>query len=226
MQRVQDIRKQFIEKLASEDFIIDKSGVKTIEIVGATFIADEDVIFGSLNTDYAQKELKWYKSQSLNVYDMSSPPQIWQQICDKNGFINSNYGYLIYSKENDEQYKNCLRTLRKDKDTRRAMMIYTRPSIQYEFNRNGMSDFLCTNTVQIIIRDNKLNYILNQRSCDAIFGAKNDLYWARYVQSQLVEDLKDDYSELKIGNLIYQIGSLHIYERHFQLVKLLVIKKY
>lgn len=220
MKRVSDIRKDFINKLNNEDFVVDKTGVKTIELVGESYLADEEVIFGSLNMNYAKKELEWYKSQSLNVYDISKTPEIWRQVCDKNGFINSNYGYVIYSKENNEQYKNCLRTLRRDKDTRRAMMIYTRPSMQYEYNKNGMSDFMCTNTVQILIRDNKLNYILNQRSCDTIFGAKNDLFWARYVQAQLVNDLKDDYHELKVGDLIHQVGSLHVYERHFNLVKI------
>lgn len=218
MKTITDIRKAFVEKLKNKEFVIDKTGVKTIELVGESYIADEEVIFGSLNMDYAQREVEWYESQSLNVYDIPKCPQIWRQVCDKDGYINSNYGWIIYSKENGEQYKNCLRTLRKDKDSRRAMMIYTRPSMQWEYNVNGMSDFICTNSVQVLIRNNKLYYILNQRSCDAIFGAKNDLYWARHVHKKLLDDLKIDYPELELGDLIHQVGSLHIYARHFHLV--------
>lgn len=219
MKTVKDIREIFIEKLKNEDFVIDKSGVKTIEIIGQSYIVDEDVIFGTLNHEYSQKEVQWYLSESLNVYDMPNTPQIWRQVADSRGYINSNYGWCVFSKENGEQYSHCLRTLRKDKDSRRAMMHYTRPSMQWEYNKNGMSDYMCTNHVQIIIRDNKLNYILSQRSCDAIFGYKNDIYWAKYVHNRLLEDLKEDYPELELGDLIHQVGSLHIYERHFKLIK-------
>lgn len=219
MKKIQDIRNQFIELLANEKFVIDKSGVKTIEIVGESYIADEETIFGKLNKEYAEIEEAWYLSQSLNVYDLPKTPQIWRQVCDVNGYINSNYGWMVYSKENGEQLRHCVRALRKDKDSRRAMMIYTRPSMQWEYNKNGMSDFCCTNSVQILIRDNKLQYIINQRSCDAIFGAKNDLYWARTVREHLLDILITDYPELVIGDIIHQVGSLHVYERHFNLVK-------
>lgn len=217
--KVQDIRAMFKQAYINKEFTVDKTGVNTIELVGVTYDADEEVLFGTLNKEYAQLEVQWYESQSLNVYDLPKTPQIWRSVSDKNGFINSNYGYLIYSKENGEQYNNCLRTLRKDKDSRRAMMIYTRPLIQHEYNTNGMSDFICTNTVQILIRNNELHYVLNQRSCDAVFGAKNDLYWARHVQAKLVQDLQLDYPGLKTGRLIHQCGSLHVYERHFKFIE-------
>ena len=98
-------------------------------------------------------------------------------------------------------------------------MIYTRPSMQTEYNKEGMSDFMCTNNTQALIRDNKLIYIINQRSCDAIFGFKNDLYWHINVLKELVEELKIDYPELEPGQIQYQFGSLHVYERHFDLIK-------
>lgn len=218
MLTVQNIREMFIKKLRNEDFVIDKSGVKTVEIMGVSYIADEEVIFGTLNKDYAEKELQWYLSESLNVYDIPKTPVIWRNVCDKNGFINSNYGWCVFSKENFEQYKHCLRTLRKDKDSRRAMMHYTRPSMQLEYNLNGMSDYMCTNHVQVLIRNNKLHYILSQRSADALYGYKNDIYWANYVHNKLLNDLKEDYPELELGDLIHQVGSLHVYERHFNFI--------
>jgi len=98
------------------------------------------------------------------------------------------------------------------------MMIYTRPSIQWEYCKNGMSDYICTNTVQLLIRNNKLHYVLNQRSCDVIYGAKNDLYWARYVHNRALDELKETYPELELGDLIHQVGSLHVYERHFYIL--------
>ena len=43
---VSDIRKYFINELNDEAFTIDKTGQKTIELIGASFIATENAIFG------------------------------------------------------------------------------------------------------------------------------------------------------------------------------------
>ena len=214
--KVADIRNVFLEKYKNKEFVTDKTGVKTLELIGVSFIADEEAIFGELNREYAQKEVQWYLSQSLNVYDMPNPPKIWREVCDKDGYINSNYGWVIFSEENGYQYKHCVRELRRNKNTRRAMMIYTRPSMQWEYNTNGRSDFICTNSVQVLIRNDRLYYVINQRSSDAVFGYKNDIFWAKFVQNMLVTELKQDYQELKPGEVILQAGSLHVYERHFK----------
>lgn len=58
MKKVKDIREAFIEKLKNKDFVMDKSGVVTIELVGESYIADEEVIFGTLNMDYAKREVE------------------------------------------------------------------------------------------------------------------------------------------------------------------------
>ena len=110
MKTVNDIRQEFVEKYKNRDFTIDKTGVKTVEIVGDNFIADEDTIFCKLNKEYVQNELSWYLSQSRNVYDIPGKiPAIWKQIADKDGFIHSNYGWCVFSEENSSQYRNCLR---------------------------------------------------------------------------------------------------------------------
>jgi thymidylate synthase len=218
MKNVNDIRNLFIEKYKKNDFVFDKTGVKTIELIGESFIADKNTIFGYVNVDYITKELEWYKSESLNVYDIPKTPKIWKQVCDKNGFINSNYGWCIYSKENFEQYKNCLRQLRMNSETRRAMMIYMRPSMQYDYNSNGMSDWICTNNVQVLIRNKKLHYIVNMRSNDVTFGYKNDYAWHNYVVNSLINDLSEDI-QIDDFEIIWQVGSLHIYERDFKFIE-------
>ena len=87
---VSNIRNIFKEKLKMEDFVIDKTGVKTIEIINAAFFANEPSIFGTVNQDYVQRELEWYKSMSLNVNDISGgPPEIWKMVANPNGYINS-----------------------------------------------------------------------------------------------------------------------------------------
>jgi len=210
---VNDIRKILMQKLAAQDFVEDKSGVKLIEIVGSSFVCDESTIFGTRNEEYIAKEIKWYNSQSLDVYAMENPPKIWKDIADSTGFINSNYGWMIFSTTNGNQYENVLNELRENPSSRRAEMIYTRPSMHSDYNLDGMSDFCCTLGVDYFIRDNQLHAIVKMRSNDAIFGFKNDYAWQQYVQSSLAMQL-----DVEIGDIIWQASSLHVYERHFGLV--------
>jgi len=209
------VRQIFKEKLFREEFVTDKSGVKTIEWVGASFMANEETIFGPVNWDYVDKEIQWYNSCSLNVNDIpGNTPEIWKQVADPDGFINSNYGWCVYHPDNGYQYQAAKDELLKNRDSRRAIMIYTRPTMHFDYNFNGRSDFMCTNAQQYVIRDNKLHVIVQMRSNDVVFGYRNDRAWADHVLSKLANDL-----EIDKGNIYWQVGSLHVYERHFDLVK-------
>jgi thymidylate synthase len=186
-----------------------------LEITCVSFVADEDFIFGKPDANYIKREIDWYNSQSLSVDDMEPPlPKIWETIADDDGMINSNYGWCVFSGENGFQYAACINELQKNPESRRAVMIYTRPSMHVDHKKNGMTDFICTNTVQLLARNGALDYIVNMRSCDAIYGYKNDIAWHRHILEKAALDLS-----LKEGNIIYQVGSLHVYPRHFDLVK-------
>ena len=49
MNTTRDIAKTFINSLKNEEFVTDRTGQKTIEMLGATFLADEPAIFGTPN---------------------------------------------------------------------------------------------------------------------------------------------------------------------------------
>ena len=211
MNRVSDIRAKLIQKYKNEDFVIDKTGAKTIELIGESFVVDEDWIIRPPNYEYIEREIQWYESQSLYVEDIpGQTPAIWKQVADKNGKINSNYGYLIWSEENGRQYDNVLDELRKNPNSRRAVMIYNRPTMHGDYCKDGMSDFVCTYANNFLIRDDKLVSHYLMRSNCAIFGANNDFAWARYVQQKLAYDL-----DIAVGDLIWTASSLHVYEYHF-----------
>jgi len=210
---VHDVQVEFKFKLASQDFKTDKSGCKMLEIPGASFIANENAIFGEPNS-YIERELEWYKSQSLFVKDIpGKTPAIWDKISDEDGKINSNYGWCIYSEENGHQYMNVLNTLEDNIESRQAIMIYQRPTMHTDAYENGMSDFICTSGHQYLWNGEKLDAIVQMRSNDAVFGYKNDFAWADYVHKDLCADLG-----VEQGNIFWQAGSLHVYERHFDLV--------
>ena len=211
MNRVSDIRAKLIQKYKNEEFVIDKTGVKTIELIGESFIVDEDWIIRPPNYEYIEREIQWYESQSLYVEDIpGQTPAIWKQVADKNGKINSNYGYLIWSEENGRQYDHVLNELKKNPNSRRASMIYNRPTMHSDYCTDGMSDFICTYANNFLIRNDKLVSHYLMRSNCAIFGANNDFAWARYVQQKLAHDL-----DIALGDLIWTASSLHVYEYHF-----------
>jgi thymidylate synthase len=212
---VDTIRRGFKDMLAREDFVIDKTGVKMLEMVGAQFRANEPAIFGEPNQDYIERELQWYRSMSLNVNSIpGGPPAIWKQVATPDGMINSNYGYLIWSYDNELQYESVLTELMQNPNSRRAVMIYTRPTMHRDYNTDGMSDFICTNAVQYMIREDKLQVVVQMRSNDVVYGYRNDWAWQRYVQNMLATDLN-----VGLGDIFWQVASLHVYERHFDLVK-------
>jgi len=215
MQKVSDVRAKLIQSYKDQDFVIDKTGVKTIELIGESFIADEDWIIRKPNYEYIERELEWYKSQSLYVKDIpGETPTIWNQVASKSGKINSNYGQLIWSSDNFNQYQNVLNELKKNQNSRRAVMIYNRPSMHYEYNVNGMSDFICTYANTFIIRDDKLISHYLMRSNDAVFGYDNDVHWAMHVQKKLAAELG-----IECGNIIWTATNLHVYERHFKFIE-------
>lgn len=221
---VSDVREYFKAELAAERFTEDRNGGKTIELIGANFIADEDAIFGTVNREYVNAEIKWYESQSCNINDIygpdKEPPKAWQMTANHNGEINSNYGHLIYNNGHWNQYESALKTLVESPDSRRAIMVYNRPSIQFEYSWNDINDFICTNAVSYYIRDNKLHAVVQMRSNDVVFGYKNDLAWQQYVQNKLMYDYNQaTASYVTLGSIHWQVQNLHVYSRHFHLVK-------
>jgi len=217
MLTVDDIRQYFIQELRDENFTVDRTNSKTIELIGASFIADEEAIFGEPNVPYIDAELDWYLGCSTNINDIrykDEPPTAWQYAANKYGEINSNYGKLIFDDKYYRQFDNVINELNYNPDSRRAVMIYNRPSIWTEFDENGKNDFICTNAVSYYIRDGYLQSVVQMRSNDVVFGYKNDYAWQRYVMDMVANEV-----DCEVGTLTWQVQNLHVYERHFDLVK-------
>jgi len=191
-----------------------------LEIINASFIADEPFIFGEVNDKWNARELRWYMSQSLNVNDIAPPvPAVWKQVASKKGQINSNYGWCVFSQQNGYQFQKAIDSLLLNKDSRQAVMIYIRPSMHEDSCMDGMRDFMCTYSTQLLIRAGQLHHIVNMRSNDAVYGYKGDRFWQDTVLDFALTCLNDSYPDLVKGNLYWNAGSLHIYPRHIGLVK-------
>lgn len=216
MLNVEEARDKLLQMYADDDFVIDRTGQKTVELIGESILVDEDYIIRPTNVEYFERELAWYKSQSRKVADMPGPiPKIWEDISsDTGGYINSNYGWCIWSNANGNQYQHVRSELQSNPDSRRAIMLYNRPTMHTDYNADGMNDFICTLASHFFIRNGKLVMHVTMRSCDLIFGAGNDWPWFRYVQKLLSEDLG-----VPVGDFIFTAGSAHVYERHFKFLE-------
>ena len=225
-----DIRNEFIRKYAAGDFRTIGNEVQqglTIEIQNAHVLADSDWLIRKPNYEYFERELEWYKKMSLNVKDIpGETPKMWAACADKDGNINSNYGWCIFSKENYNQFDNCLEKLIADQHSREAIMIYNRPEMWLDYNDNGMHDFMCCQNVQYFINECEgqkfVDAIVNFRSNDAVFGYCNDYLWNVYVIELLAEELRNHTHEnIQAGYIWWNAGSLHIYKRHFNFLEAL-----
>lgn len=212
------IRAYFKNELRRENYVIGRDGSKTLELIGASFVADKPAIIGKPNEDYIARELEWYEKQSLNVndiYGVTTPaPAAWRMTANDGGYINSNYGYLIYNRENYNQYREVRDELQRNPNSRRACMVYQRPSIWRDYNAHGKNDFICTNAVTYYIREDRLDCVVQMRSNDVVYGYKNDYAWQQHVLRRLAKELK-----VSVGYIHWQVQNLHVYERHFDMLR-------
>lgn len=220
-----DVIIELADRIRAKKFVTDKTGVKLVEVIGWPIELDptQPVLeFGTARKTpmkYVNAELAWYLSQDLSVDEIAKHAKIWRDVAAKDGRVNSNYGWCVFNRQNGSQFENCLTELIANPESRRAVMIYNRPSMWQDYNRDGMSDFMCTFATQHMIRDGELVSVVNMRSNDFVFGFFNDFYWQAWVHNHLLHALqREKYPDLKPGQLIWIANSLHVYERHFPML--------
>lgn len=222
----------------------------TKELLHTVFLADKNYIVRKPKEPYQTNELEWFISQSRNIIDLKSfagfIPKIWQDIADLNGIVNSNYGWCCLSEENGSQFYNAMKHLEKDNNSRRAIMIYNRPSMHKDWANERITrsrfelfdiedyswhnmtnqeysrirgDFMCCQNNHFIIRDNKLIMTVHMRSLDAVYGYNADYIWFDWIFNKAVQYLKKTYPELERGEMVIYADSVHVYEKHYEDLK-------
>lgn len=225
MTSIKEIRSLFEDLLARREFVIDRTNKRIIEILGVSFVASKKTIFGKPNDEYISAEIEWYEKQSTNVNELGKIygkiPHAWEQTANEYGEINSNYGKLIFSNTYYNQFDKAINELIRNPDSRRAQMIYNRPSIWCEYNENGKNDFICTNAQTLYIRNGKMHMVSQMRSNDAWAGYRNDIAWANFVLDYAIAvynlESKSSFKVTK-GEIIWQAMSFHMYEQNFHLI--------
>ena len=152
---------------------------------------------------YAEAEWEWYKSGDRSIDKLGKIygkiPPIWEKMADKNGNVNSNYGYQW---QRNHQIDYVCAKLRQNNNTRKAAIsIYdAKEWTSYQ------KDTPCTYAIQFTILDNKLNISVLMRSNDIWYGFCNDQY-----QFSMLQQLVANRLSIEIGTYYHFAHNLHLY---------------
>jgi len=180
---------------------------------------------------YTKQEVDLYNACTNRVEDFAKASKFWNKLVNPDECtINSAYGYLIWKnrsvgnpkwesgirrpcQENSHCQRTpwdwCVESLRRDKDTRQAILRFSLPEHQWFGNK----DQVCTMHGNFLIRDDCLNLIIIMRSNDLMKGLVYDLPWFVSLIDRMVDDLKDTYPNLRKGTYTHMSHSMHIYEK-------------
>lgn len=208
--------KLYSDIMENEDIEIRGSNVK--ECINKSFSIDPLYPITSfksrkLNLQYAKKEVLWYirgDRFDLSICDIAGA---WNDVVQKDGGINSNYGQTIFT--GPSHYDWVVEELVRDKNSRRAIIVLGESDKLNLFN----TDHRCTMYICYQIRNNILTQSVYMRSNDAVFGITNDVFFFGLLHQFVWSDLVTIYKDLKIGLYYHHANSLHIYDRHYDMVR-------
>lgn len=152
---------------------------------------------------YAIGELLWYLSGNRNLSEIQKYTKAWDRMSDDGKTVNSNYGYCIQKKFGYDQWEACENELRKNKNSRRAVIHIKSGEDSLDSN-----DVNCTVCLQFFIRDNKLYLTTYMRSNDLWMGFPYDVF--QFTAMQIVMSMK---LGIELGTYTHIAGSLHLYKR-------------
>ena len=192
-----------------QDYGVDFDNTKALFNVGfeiknpmSNLIEDQD---RNWKWDYAEAEWQWYLSGDRNIKKLGElygkVPEIWKRMADKDGNVNSNYGWQW---KRDNQLDNVIAILKTNPKTRQAAIsIYDAKEINYGHYTH---DTPCTYAVQFTVIGRKLNMCVTMRSNDLWYGFCNDQYCFSKLQELVAIE-----TGLLIGDYYHFAHNLHLY---------------
>ena len=154
--------------------------------------------------DYAEDEWQLYLSGDNNINKLGElygkVPEIWKRMADKEGYVNSNYGWQW---KRGNQLDEVISLLKENPRTRQAAIsIYDRKE-GYMYD----NDTPCTYAVQFTIVAQHLDMCVTMRSNDLWYGFCNDQYCFSKLQELVATE-----TGLLIGSYYHFAHNLHLYD--------------
>ena len=158
---------------------VDFAGTKALFNVGVyiTDSQDNKIINRERNwkEDYAEAEWQWYLSGDRNIGKLGDlygkVPEIWKRMADRQGNVNSNYGYQWQRGYNHMSQLDYIVGLLKDNPETRQACISIYDGKEHPDYKN---DTPCTYAIQFTILHGRLDMCVTMRSNDLWYGFCND----------------------------------------------------
>lgn len=159
-----------------------------------------------INLPFMFSEAAWILSGSNRASEVSKYMKVYYNFSDDGIFLRGAYGPKII-----DQLGYVVDSLEKDKDSRQAVInIWRERPAQTK-------DMPCTISMQFLIRQNKLHMVTTMRSQDIVLGFTYDIFTFSMVAKAVQLLLRTRDVNVSLGNLYVTAGSLHLYERHFDI---------
>lgn len=193
----------------------------------------EDIItksekYNEIMRKYSMKETELFDKG--DIFNMGTISKVWDKIKNPDGSINANYGYMVYHLKdahnkmygpNDKpqsQWEWAKDMLIRNKNTCQAYCHFNRPKDQWK----GNLDQPCTMFIQFLIRDDELHLLGFMRSNDIVYGTPYNILYFVKLMYRMIDELKDVYPNLVIGNYVHHVTSIHYYKRSADRVKQMI----
>ena len=173
----------------------------------------------------ATDEMLWiWQRKSNNIKDLNS--HVWDEWADENGSIGKAYGYQMsvkhqYKEGMMDQVDRVIYDLKNNPFSRRILTnIYVHQDL-HEMNLYPCAYSMTFNVTQKKGDDKlTLNAILNQRSQDVLAATS----W-NVVQYSVLVHMLAQVCDMRVGELVHVIADAHIYDRHVDLIKELIMRE-
>lgn len=205
----------------------DGTSAYTKSVFGRQIIIPSDVlpIITTKKVGYksALRELYWiWFMKSNKVKDLQDMKcSIWDEWEQEDGTIGEAYGFQLAKMVHNingvmlDQVDNLLFQLENNPSSRRHIV-----NLWDIDDLSKMSLTPCVWSTQWDIRDNKLNLLVNQRSCDIALGFLFNAFQYKILLINVLLHLNntEKHKDLRLGDVIWNFGNLHYYDRHEELL--------
>jgi thymidylate synthase len=193
---------------------VSPRGKKTLEIEDAVITIDN--IYNTLPLGVSRGTVAGIGAvEACQLLSGTTYPQLvigigpqFSNYVENNGFFHGAYGPRTRG-----QYDVMIDRLKADPSSRQAVVTIWNP--QWDL-QDSKKDYPCTILHQFRIRDDKLNMSVYMRSNDVWLGSAYDFFQFTRVQLAMASVLG-----IEPGTYAHHVGSLHLYEEHFEMAEAL-----
>ena len=144
------------------------------------------------------------------IWTQNAEADYWKDKSKFIGDVGKIYGVQWRNFNGVDQIQELIEGLKKNPNSRRHILTAWNPS-----EINEMSLPPCHAFSQFFVSNNKLSCQLYQRSCDMFLGVPFNIASYSLLIHIIAEECK-----LGVGEFVHSLGDFHIYEEHFDQVKI------